>query len=80
MFYNSFELATKVYEEDLEYFIDLICLNGRYPEFLKVFETIAKTYEINPSNDISKKLLSTILIDEKIHLIDVKLKFFKHLT
>lgn len=71
MFESSCDLSMKINEEDLEYFIDLICLHGRYPEFLKVFDIIAKNYENNPSSEISKKILTSFLIDDKLNLIDV---------
>lgn len=71
MFESSYDLSMKVNEEDLEYFVDLICLHGRYPEFLKVFDIIAKNHENNPSSEISKKILTSFLIDDKINMINV---------
>lgn len=76
LFDLSYELSTKISTEDLDFYIDLICLHGKYPEFIQIFNIIATNNLINPSSEISKKLLDILLNENKIIFISVFIILF----
>jgi len=75
------DLKNKVTTEELQYFIDLIVLHGKYPEFLeffKVFSSNMNKIEASLNSENNKKILTVLFDDENIGLVHVNFINFNH--
>lgn len=68
------DLKSKIQIEDLQYFIDLIALHGKFTEFLEIFKIfLTKNLLIifDPNLENNKKVLSVLFDDYNIEIIHV---------
>lgn len=75
---SNVNLKNKVTTEELQYFIDLIVLHGKYPEFLEIFKVfIAKNNKQEADMDLEnhKKIINVLFDDGNIEHIHVNFFF-----
>ena len=71
---TSADLKNKLTYEELQYFVDLIILHGKYTDILEifiVFSTHADKFDIRTNSENNKKILTLLFDDENISHIHV---------
>jgi inositol 1,4,5-triphosphate receptor type 3 len=72
LFNNNQNLFGQLTSQDFRYFIELIKVHGKYPEFLDFYETILDTTEKQSnSSDLQKLVIQNIFDSENFDDLDV---------
>jgi len=62
LFKDNYNLIGFLAINDINYFVELIALHGKYPDFLEFFDIILSTSEEKSNNpELHKLVLSTLL-------------------
>lgn len=69
---DNFALSLEITTLDLDYFVGLIMMHGKYAEFLSIFEVLLQNAEHQPdSSQLQNNVLDIIFDESLINLLNV---------